>query len=673
MEKLWSFSSRSNSNIVGTDKLEWEEEEEEENNLLEQLDDKIHLSQVLEDVDYFLNSVTTPNSSSTDEVPNCVVLLHKLLESMIDKYNKPSRGTRIKFGRDPEIYKSFLDAVERIFKLSITSSLGDLYLDRTSSILEKAMFILENDICALLQRPKSKIYRSTPTPTTKKSASFGSLQLHFQLQDERDSLRLNNQDDDDDDDDGDLLPNFSLQELSIMNNITTSMIAAGYHLECCMAITAFRRNSFKNVLRKLGYTFLKMDEVYKMQWDLLEGEIVTWNKVFRHCTNVLFKAERKLYDSIFSNQPSLSRTMFGDLVRLIIIHFLNFAQAVVLTKPSPEKLFKFLDMYETLRDELEPIIVLMNDDGLERCAKDLTHEAFETKHGIIKVVVEMFYDLENSIKGDNHRIPVPYGAIHPLTRYVMNYLKYACEYKVTLEQVFFQYSTDQFISTTDHYHYVDDHNKGTSTTSKNIPELDKTLEKSPFVVQLMRIMDLLDENTENKSKLYKDMALRCVFLMNNGRYIVQKIKGCADLHESMVDDWCRRKQTSLKMHHKSYQRETWSNVLQCLKLDGLHQQGNKVSKQVLRDKFKCFNSLFEEIHKTQSSWMVSDEQLQSELRVSISALVIPAYRSFMGRFKHYLESGRHVDKYIKYHPDDIEILIDDFFVGNATSMPRRKI
>ncbi|CAI8601618.1 unnamed protein product [Vicia faba] len=616
MEKLWSFSSRSNSNIVGNDRVQWEEEEEEneKDSLLEQLDDTIHVSRVLQDVDCFLN-----NSSPTDQVPNCVVDLHKLLECMIDKYNKRGRGTGIRFGRDPQDDKSFLDAVERILKLSITSNLNHLYV-------EKAMFILENDICALLQRPKSsKTYRPTPTPTRqpRKSASSGSLQLHFQLQDERDSLRLNNQDDEDDDDNG-------------------------YHIECCMAFTVFRRNSFKNVLWKLGYTFPRMEEVYKMQWELLEGQIVTWNKVFRHCTNVLFKTERMLYDTVFSNQLSLSRTMFGDLVRIVILHFLNFAQAVVLTKPSPEKLFKFLDMYETLRDELEPIIVLMKDeDGLERCAEDLTYETSATKHGIINVVVAMFYDLENSIKGDNLRIPVPYGAIQPLTRYVMNYLKYACEYKVTLEQIFSQYSTQQ--------------------------ELDRTPEKSPFVLQLTTIVELLEENTERKSKLYKDMALRCVFLMNNGRYIVQKIKGCAELHESMGDNWCRRRQTSVKMHHKSYQRETWSNVLQCFNSDGLHQQGNnKVSKQVLRERFKCFNSMFEEIHKTQSSWMVSDEQLQSELRVSISAVVIPAYRSFMGRFKQHLESERHVDKYIKYHPDDLEILIDDFFVGNASSITRRK-
>uniref|UniRef100_A0A9I9E1E3 Exocyst complex subunit Exo70 C-terminal domain-containing protein n=1 Tax=Cucumis melo TaxID=3656 RepID=A0A9I9E1E3_CUCME len=33
--------------------------------------------------------------------------------------------------------------------------------------------------------------------------------------------------------------------------------------------------------------------------------------------------------------------------------------------------------------------------------------------------------------------------------------------------------------------------------------------------------------------------------------------------------------------------------------------------------------MFDEIHKMQSSWVVSDEQLQLELRISVSAVMIP--------------------------------------------------
>ena len=140
----------------------------------------------------------------------------------------------------------------------------------------------------------------------------------------------------------------------------------------------------------------------------------------------------------------------------------------------------------------------------------------------------------------------------------------------------------------------------------------------------------------------------------------------------MGDTWCRKRSSELRTYHKNYQRETWNRVLQCLSHEGLSLNG-KVQKPVLKERFKSFNALFDEIHRTQSSWVVKDEQLQSELRVSISAVVIPAYRSFLGRFSQYLDPGRQTEKYIKYQPEDIETYIDELFDGKPhQSIARRK-
>ncbi|KAF3510886.1 hypothetical protein F2Q69_00000526 [Brassica cretica] len=174
-----------------------------------------------------------------------------------------------------------------------------------------------------------------------------------------------------------------------------------------------------------------------------------------------------------------------------------------------------------------------------------------------------------------------------------------------------------------------------------------------------------------KSRLYRDPALRSIFLMNNGRYILQKIKGSTEIRDLMGQAWTRKRSTELRQYHKSYQRETWGKVLQCMNQEGIQVNG-KVSKPVLKERFKVFNAMFDEIHKTQSTWIVSDEQMQSELRVSIAALVIPAYRSFFGRYKQHIDSGRHSDKYVKYQPEDIETYIDDLFDGNPPSMARKR-
>lgn len=41
---------------------------------------------------------------------------------------------------------------------------------------------------------------------------------------------------------------------------------------------------------------------------------------------------------------------------------------------------------------------------------------------------------------------------------------------------------------------------------------------------MLRIMSVLEENLEAKAKLYKEMSLTQLFLMNNKHYIVRSIR-----------------------------------------------------------------------------------------------------------------------------------------------------
>lgn len=626
------------------------------------------LPQVLEEVDRFLDTLSTAagedeksNTSPPSEVPNSVELLSKMVESMILKYNAVKNSMR--FGRDTEKDSSFLDSLKRISDLS--RKLGDFpsnplmasTLNRTSSILQKAMSFLDEEFRLLLDDTKANRESDQKLQKPTKQSSFNNLN---NLDSDRcvlgDSTNNNESSEEEDE-----YPGFSPETISNMNKIAAAMISAGYETECCMAFSISRRSAFRSALDKLGYDHLSIDDIHKMSWESLEGEIATWIAVVKQCSSVLFVGERKLCDTIFSNNKSMSQSLFSNLARAVAIQILNFAEAVVLTKRAAEKLFKILDMYETLRD-LIPAISESYPDG--EVSNELFSEATAAKSRLGEVAVSIFCELENSIKNDIGKTPVASGAVHPLTRYVVNYLKYACElYKDTLEEAFQLHlkmaeKPKEDVSEDQRARDKDDKEDGMTKTS-------------PFQAQLMSVMELLDSNIEMKSKLYRDPSLRCIFMMNNGRYILQKIKGSSEIHQLMGNTWCRKRSSGLRLYHKNYQRETWSKVLQCLSHEGLQVNG-KVSKLVLKERFKSFNAMFEEIHKTQSSWVVSDEQLQSELRVSVSAVMIPAYRSFLARFKQYLDPGRQAEKYIKYQPDDIENMIEDLFDGNATSMARRR-
>ncbi|XP_047309044.1 exocyst complex component EXO70B1-like [Impatiens glandulifera] len=613
------------------------------------------IEQVTNEIDQFIDTLSSiDDKSNPPDVPETVETFSKIIEARIAKYYSGDANAR--FGKMTEDDSFFFDAVNQISKL--TNAFSDFpsdsatasSLNRTSMALQRAMSFLEEEFRDVLEGPRIRRVSSMDLNNLKSHSSFIS---------RNDSTSSSSADHSSnnfheiqtitEDEEEIVFPGYPNDFVTKMIKIANTMISAGYDNECCQIYSVSRRNAIEEALTSMDFEKTSIEDIQKMQWESLEIEIGKWIKSVKQCTTVFFPGERKLCDSVFSDRE-IADSLFGNLARAIVIQVLNFTDAVVLTKRSAEKLFKYLDMYETLRDLIPSI---------EGCSREVKSEILAATDRLGEAAVFIFCELENSIKGDAARTPVPGGAVHPLTRYVMNYLKYVCEYRDTLDHIF--QKEKALVRTSSH---DDDH------MQMSPGRIGDKL--TPFGVQLMTVIELLDENLEAKTKLYRDPSLQSVFLMNNGRYILQKVKGSTEILQLIGDTRYRVRSTVVRQYHKNYQRETWGKVLNCLSQEGLLQPHGKVQKQALKDRFKSFNNMIEEIHRNQSTWVVNEEQLQSELRVSISAVIIPAYRAFLGRFKHYLDGSRQVEKYIKYQPDDIETLIEDLFDGNALSMARRR-
>ena len=166
---------------------------------------------------------------------------------------------------------------------------------------------------------------------------------------------------------------------------------------------------------------------------------------------------------------------------------------------------------------------------------------------------------------------------------------------------------------------------------------DDHLKLTPVARWVLVLITSLLSNLEEKSKLYKDCALQYIFLMNNILYIVEEVKGSDDLMSLFGDDWVCERFGQIRQYVMNYLRASWTYPLYCLKNEGI---GNSSypSRVALKERFKNFNLCFEETYRVQTAWKVPDDQLREELRISISDKVIPAYRSFMGRFQNLVES-----------------------------------
>nr|GEV93578.1 exocyst complex component EXO70B1-like [Tanacetum cinerariifolium] len=630
-----SFSSR----IQQKSPVVPESEEDDDDDVNESIPPDVDHDQILAEIDAFIDELANVDdkgsSGSSPELPDVIDTFAIIIKSK----TKKSLARNADHGMVNE--DMFLHAcIKRLCKLK--NALADFNADMINKLMQRAMVFIEEELRALLLE-NSKA-RDRPEPKLK---AMSSKHFSFKQQDRSPAVPEPSPDDD--------YPGFSEEKISRISIIVKTMISSGYKNECSNVYSMARGNALYEQLKRLDFEKLNAEDVQKLNWDWLESDVCKWIRIIKHCSQFLIPAELKLGETIFSENRAVFRSLFKNLVRSLITSLLDYAAAIAMTKRSAERLFKFLDMYEALHGLSES---MRDSDNLdysgetieEHSSNDLSTEISSVTDRIGEGAVNIFGDLEHSIRNDVAKTPVPGGAVHPLTRYVLNYVKYACEYGDTLEQIFQQNA------------------KLNQTPSPE--EID--LEKSPLAAQIMSVMSVLDGNLSVKSTLYKDPSLRYVFLMNNGRYILQKVKGSAEIKKLMGDNWCRRRSSEVRQYHKNYQRETWARLLQCITQEGIQVNG-KVNKQVLKERFKNFNAMFDEIHKTQSSWVVSDEQLLSELRASVSAIVIPAYRSFVGRYKHHFEGGKSMDKYIKYQAEDIEAFIETLFEGNpAASMSRKR-
>lgn len=78
---------------------------------------------------------------------------------------------------------------------------------------------------------------------------------------------------------------------------------------------------------------------------------------------LLFSAERKLCEQIWFRLDPHREKCFADVTDSSVHMLLSFGESIAKSKKATEKLFVFLDMYETMRD-LRPevsLIAFLND------------------------------------------------------------------------------------------------------------------------------------------------------------------------------------------------------------------------------------------------------------------------------------------------------------------------
>nr|XP_016442484.1 PREDICTED: exocyst complex component EXO70A1-like [Nicotiana tabacum] len=179
-----------------------------------------------------------------------------------------------------------------------------------------------------------------------------------------------------------------------------------------------------------------------------------------------------------------------------------------------------------------------------KSCNEIRESAFGLSKRLAQTAQETFRDFEEAVEKDATKTAVSDGTVHPLTSYVINYVKFLFDYQSTLKQLF--------------------------------QEFENGDSNSQLASVTMRIMQALQTNLDGKSKQYKDPALTNLFLMNNIHYMVRSVRR-SEAKDLLGDDWVQRHRRVVQQHANQYKRIAWAKILQCLSIQGLTSSGGSNS------------------------------------------------------------------------------------------------
>ncbi|XP_058758434.1 uncharacterized protein LOC131631685 isoform X2 [Vicia villosa] len=170
------------------------------------------------------------------------------------------------------------------------------------------------------------------------------------------------------------------------------MMSSGFEKDFSDVYIDCRRECLNECLmhRLFGLQKLSIEDIHNMPWNVLEAQIEKWIKTFNITLKILFPGERRICDRIFFGSSSAADFSFVEICRESTIQLLSFAQSVASGSHSPDRLFKMLEVLETLRDLIPEIESFFCDEY----SVSLRNEANTTRKKLEEAIRDIFIQLE---------------------------------------------------------------------------------------------------------------------------------------------------------------------------------------------------------------------------------------------------------------------------------------
>ncbi|KAL2470435.1 exocyst subunit exo70 family protein H7 [Abeliophyllum distichum] len=401
----------------------------------------------------------------------------------------------------------------------------------------------------------------------------------------------------------------ALMAVADLKSIADCMIGSGYGKESVRIYDLIRKSIIDESLYNLGVEKLTASQVQKMEWDVLEAKIRSWLHAVKIAVKNLFYGERVLCDSVFSSSGKIAESCFVEISRDAAITLFGFPENFAKSKKilSPEKMFRALDLYEAISDLWPEIEMIFSYDSLSAVKSQAVASVVKLGESI-RLMLTQF---ELAIQKDSSKTPST-GGVHPLTRYVMNYLVFLGDYSGAVSDIVADWTLNVQTPLPESYF--------SSPISGGSAVEDAS---SAVTVRLAWLILVLLCKLDGKASLYNDVALSYLFLANNLNYVVSKVRN-SNMGLLMGPKWISKHESKVKQYAGNYERMGWTKVLTSLPENATAE----ISPQEVKEIFSLFNSGFEESYKKQSGWVIPDRKLREEIKISLAKKIVPSYRVF---------------------------------------------
>lgn len=221
--------------------------------------DKSALNKVYEEIDRIV--------TNDDAVP---------AESVVDEFLDVIEEKIAKLEKEDHDGQAFLESVTRVSKLykSIVKDpkredIGTAsIINRIGSVQQRAMAYLEEEFRSLLEDSKTTVDGTSDNIINdQNSISDGGDDNNYNNNNSNETTRF---------------PCYPRDVVLRINKIAKEMIFGGYESECCEVYMIARRNAMEEILQRLGFEKISIDDIQKTHWESLEREIApAWIKTFR--------------------------------------------------------------------------------------------------------------------------------------------------------------------------------------------------------------------------------------------------------------------------------------------------------------------------------------------------------------------------------------------------------